>query len=97
MEQNKKTDGKQYTKAEMKKILLHRIVLFILVFFVLSASALKPILSLYPSIGILICLFLSALMSYFMSFTLYEYSKTKGIWVYVLVIGVVIIMLLRYK
>ncbi len=98
MNQNEnKNNQNQYSKEEMKKILIHRIVLFCVFFFVFASSALKPILEINAIMGYSVCFFLSALISYFMSFTLYEYSKTKGIWVYILVFGVIIIMLLRYN
>ena len=96
-ENEKKNEIKQYSKEEMKKIWIHRIILFIIFLFVFASSALKPILAINPMMGTFVCFFLSALLSYFMSFTLYEYSKNKGIWVYILVIGVIVIMLLRYQ
>lgn len=95
MKENKDKLSDGYTKDAMKQIYLHRLILFCIAFYVFSTSAMKPILALYPVLGYLICFFLSALISYFMSFTIYEYTKKKGIWIYLFVIAVALIILIR--
>ena len=95
-QQNNDHHSPQYTKEEMKNIYLHRAVLFCAAFLVFSQSAMTTIITLYPLVGYFVCIFLSGLISYFMSFTLYEYGKTKGPWVYGIVIVVALLMLMRY-
>ena len=96
MDQNSKNKiSDSYSKEEMKKIWVHRIILFCLAFYVFFTSAMKPILALYPLIGCLICVFLSSLISYFMSFAIYEAIKKKGYWIYRFVLAVAVIMLVR--
>lgn len=86
-----------YTKEEMKSIYLHRIMLFFGAFLIFSQSAMVSLIAMYPLPGYLVCIFLSGLISYFMSFTLFEYSRTKGPWVYGIVIFVALLMLMRYS
>ncbi len=95
MKQNKDKLSNGYTKEEMKQIYLHRLFLFCIAFYVFLTSAMKPILALYPIVGYFVCFFLSALISYFMSFTIYEWVKKKGYWIYLFVLGVAMIMLVR--
>lgn len=85
------------SKKEMKIIIIHRVVLFIVFYLVFSLSAMKSLIVLYPLVGHSMSILLSGLISYFMSFTLYEYGKQKGIWVYGVVFAVILLMLLRYS
>ena len=85
----------KYTSKEIKDIYFHRIILFIMFFAVLAISAMRPIIEIYSVIGYMICLFLSAITSYFMSFTVFEWCKKKGYWVYILIIGVLVLMFFR--
>ena len=86
-----------YTKGEMRSIWLHRITLFWGAFLIFSQSAMVSLISMFPLPGYLVCVFLSGLISYFMSFTLFEYSRSKGPWVYGIVIFVALLMLMRYS
>ena len=85
----------KYTPKEIKDIYFHRIILFIMFFAVLAISAMRPIIEIYSVIGYMICLFLSAITSYFMSFTVFEWCKKIGYWVYILIIGVLVLMFFR--
>jgi len=85
------------SNKEMKIIIIHRIVLFVVFYAVFSLSAMKSLIVIYPLIGQSMSILLSGLISYFMSFTLYEYGKQKGIWIYGIVLIVILLMLLRYS
>lgn len=88
---------KNYTKKQLLAIRLHWLVLFICFFSVFLLSAMKPIFDISPIAGIAVCTFLSGIVSYFMSYTLYEYGKKYGIVAYLLVGIVLCIMFSRYS
>lgn len=96
MEEEKK-NSYGYTKKQMIFIRLHWVVLFVVCFAVFAFSAMKSLIGISPLVGYTVCVVLSGLISYFMSYSLYEYGKKYGIIAYILVGMVIVMMLIRYK
>lgn len=93
---NQKNDiTSKYNKDDLKKIYIHRVVLFVVFFLVFVFFAMKTITEMYPLVSYFVSAGLSFTLSYFMSFTVYEYAKNKGFIIYLLVLGVIILIILR--
>ena len=91
------SDEIRYSPEQKKEIRIHWAILFIVFYLVLSLSAMKALISYYPLVGHLVCIFLSGLMGYYMSFVVYRWKTEKGWWVYGIVIFIILLMLARYE
>ena len=84
-----------YTPEQKKEIRLHWAILFLMFYLTMSLAAMKPLIEYYPVFGQIVCVILSGVMSYFMSFIVYRWKSEKGWWVYGIVFFVILLMLAR--
>ena len=93
--ENRNEPRGQYTESEKKEIRLHMAILFIVMFLVLSLSAMKSLIEYSRIMGYRSCVFLSGILAYFTAPMVYRWKKEKGWWIYGIVIFIILLMMSR--
>ena len=84
-----------YTESEKKEIRMHMAILFIIMFLVLSLSAMKALIEYSAIMGYRSCIFIAGILAYYTAPMVCRWKTEKGWWIYGIIIFVILLMMAR--